>query len=471
MKPIVGTLSSMSTMIGGPGWWLASDGRWYPPETHPDYRRRTQEMWAASPAENPDQASAPLEMAAPGPIPPAFSLSNGPVDTAAQVGRTIMVEPARYLGGFAPEPETQDSSFLRCTEAGVQFRTRRGVAWVPWNDVWGMKVEGPDEVGRRFRENSQLSPAASGLAGRREGTAYVVALSGASEIVFEVGGTTPDELRHAMQPVLDRFGPGPAPSDLATSGLPASLTEVPVTEVPVPEASGPAPTDPSAWTVTADPATPGTAAESWAAPASAVESTAFGPGPGDAVQVFLDNAAAQGLLEPLHGAADEESLRAATRALDAARSAADAALAAAAEAENAAESVHRFTVVRNSEAEIGELLVRCQRFIENAVTQAERQAYEIVAAARAEAGTILADASRRAGELQAQVQVQVQTLPPGPPPVISPETARELNSTIDGYIKVNNELMHELRLLSGSFGQLQEASAPPPAPQPSFPSP
>jgi hypothetical protein len=27
----------MSDVSHGPGWWLASDGKWYPPETHPDY--------------------------------------------------------------------------------------------------------------------------------------------------------------------------------------------------------------------------------------------------------------------------------------------------------------------------------------------------------------------------------------------------------------------------------------------------
>jgi hypothetical protein len=25
----------MSDQQQGPGWWLASDGRWYPPESHP----------------------------------------------------------------------------------------------------------------------------------------------------------------------------------------------------------------------------------------------------------------------------------------------------------------------------------------------------------------------------------------------------------------------------------------------------
>jgi uncharacterized RDD family membrane protein YckC len=27
----------MSDVSGGPGWWMASDQKWYPPETHPDY--------------------------------------------------------------------------------------------------------------------------------------------------------------------------------------------------------------------------------------------------------------------------------------------------------------------------------------------------------------------------------------------------------------------------------------------------
>jgi hypothetical protein len=28
----------MSDASGGPGWWHASDGKWYPPEQHPNYR-------------------------------------------------------------------------------------------------------------------------------------------------------------------------------------------------------------------------------------------------------------------------------------------------------------------------------------------------------------------------------------------------------------------------------------------------
>ena len=37
----------MSDTSQGPGWWLASDGRWYPPETHPDARQAV-EGWDAA---------------------------------------------------------------------------------------------------------------------------------------------------------------------------------------------------------------------------------------------------------------------------------------------------------------------------------------------------------------------------------------------------------------------------------------
>ena len=436
----------MSTMIGGPGWWLASDGRWYPPETHPDYHRRTQ---AAAPDEAPAplaQASAPLEMAAAGPIPPAFALPNGLLDPSAQMGRTIMVEPARYLGGFAPEPETQDSSFLRCTEAGLQFRTRRGVAWVPWRDVSGMEVQGPAEMSRRFRVSPQLAPSLFGFAGRREGTAYVVALSGTSEIVFEVTGTTPDELRSAMQPVLDRFSTEPVP------GAPGAVETEAGNEVGNEVGAG---NEVGIWAVGDERAS------------GAVEPA--GSGAQDAVERLLAGASAQGLLLPLHAAADGDSLRAASEALDAARSAAAAATQAAAAAERAAETVSRFTAARTTEAEIDQLLARCREFVHGAIADAERQAQEIVSAARAEADAIVADASRRAEELALPAAAPAI----GAPPVLSPESARELNSTIDGYIRVNNELMHELRLLSGTFGQMHEAveHTADQSPEPSYPNP
>jgi len=48
----------ISDVSQGPGWWLASDGRWYPPETHPQYR--------AAPTTVAEPGSAPTNVAEPG---------------------------------------------------------------------------------------------------------------------------------------------------------------------------------------------------------------------------------------------------------------------------------------------------------------------------------------------------------------------------------------------------------------------
>jgi hypothetical protein len=51
----------MSDVPNGPGWWQASDGRWYPPESHPGY----QPPLAAPPAPT-SYATPPTPYAAPG---------------------------------------------------------------------------------------------------------------------------------------------------------------------------------------------------------------------------------------------------------------------------------------------------------------------------------------------------------------------------------------------------------------------
>ena len=37
-----------SAQVPGPGWWLASDGNWYPPETHPNAAPAGPDWWLAS---------------------------------------------------------------------------------------------------------------------------------------------------------------------------------------------------------------------------------------------------------------------------------------------------------------------------------------------------------------------------------------------------------------------------------------
>lgn len=105
----------MSDISRGPGWWRASDGRWYPPETHPNYRRPSTQSpgpgwWIASdgnwypPETHPDNRPAP-EAAPTATIPAERTL---PVTTVA--AETRRRPPRRTVG----------------TDLGNVWRQRRG---------------------------------------------------------------------------------------------------------------------------------------------------------------------------------------------------------------------------------------------------------------------------------------------------------------------------------------------------------
>jgi hypothetical protein len=78
----------MSDFARGPGWWLASDQKWYPPESHPDARIPVQVSQASSPhtPETSDVAAAPSWNQSQGaqghPAVPPTAMFYGPPETA-----------------------------------------------------------------------------------------------------------------------------------------------------------------------------------------------------------------------------------------------------------------------------------------------------------------------------------------------------------------------------------------------------
>lgn len=91
----------MSDVFEGPGWWMASDGKWYPPERHPDasYRERF-----AGPVETPTLP------AVDSPDPEA---SETP-DSHARTESTPEPEPE-------PEPEQSETYTIEIEESAGQF--------------------------------------------------------------------------------------------------------------------------------------------------------------------------------------------------------------------------------------------------------------------------------------------------------------------------------------------------------------
>ncbi|MEY2436265.1 MAG: hypothetical protein QOF97_1101 [Acidimicrobiaceae bacterium] len=91
----------MSDATQGPGWWQASDGKWYPPEQHPEFTSPTQPVESVPPGPPvapvaPTQAMAPVP-APPGPpgppVPPpgAPIAAGGPPPGAGSRGKVIAI--------------------------------------------------------------------------------------------------------------------------------------------------------------------------------------------------------------------------------------------------------------------------------------------------------------------------------------------------------------------------------------------
>ena len=120
----------MSETAPGPTWWQASDGRWYPPELHPD-RRNAPPSSAPSPGPPPAPSPAPSPAglpplpavgAAPSagrpPVPePSVATGSGPGSTAVRTAYPYPVRP-----GFGDAPIGAGTGFV----AGVSNQTAIG---------------------------------------------------------------------------------------------------------------------------------------------------------------------------------------------------------------------------------------------------------------------------------------------------------------------------------------------------------
>jgi hypothetical protein len=106
--------------------------------------------------------------------------------------------------------------------------------------------------------------------------------------------------------------------------------------------------------------------------------------------------------------------------------------------------------IRNTEAEIGRLFVRAQAHVDESIDKAHAQAHQIVSQAQLEAARIVEQAHLQAAEIVEQARRSA---------ILQPEAVTRLSSTIEGFARMNNELVREL-------SQLRESLAPMAAAEP-----
>ncbi|MGA2520917.1 MAG: hypothetical protein ABSG81_08900 [Acidimicrobiales bacterium] len=110
---------------------------------------------------------------------------------------------------------------------------------------------------------------------------------------------------------------------------------------------------------------------------------------------------------------------------------------------------------RRIEEQIGQLFVRAQDFVDRAIGEAEELGRNMLAEAEFEASRIVAAARDEASRLVIEAQNEAERTNK-----IPPEAVRQLQATIDGFGRVNNELLRELSALNRSIATQVEQPTP-----------
>jgi uncharacterized RDD family membrane protein YckC len=106
----------MSDVSQGPGWWMASDGRWYPPHLHPS---------VINLPPPPPQSNDVLQTQA------AYSASGAQYPSEPQAWSPPTAQ-GTYPPGYGPPPGAPLAPDLRYSDARVRFDAVTHLALAPW---------------------------------------------------------------------------------------------------------------------------------------------------------------------------------------------------------------------------------------------------------------------------------------------------------------------------------------------------
>lgn len=119
----------MSDQPRGDGWWQASDGRWYPPELHPDDGRS---QTLPPPANEQSEALAPPSIDPLLPPSGASQQVSSPSTTSPADEPTEFGPPQAALSGAPPEYGTSAPTATEPTTPETEPATSNRPGWVPW---------------------------------------------------------------------------------------------------------------------------------------------------------------------------------------------------------------------------------------------------------------------------------------------------------------------------------------------------
>ncbi len=166
---------------------------------------------------------------------------------------TLRVPETHYLGGWQGHEKTytgkmSDSNSVVVNKAGINYSKFKTVFTIPWEDIVGLEVEGPDQAQRRLTATRMVGLGVFALAAPKKSKIAIllVSLRNGDVAVFQTEKMTALELKGKLTPVSSQVNRA---QDRATSEAPAAVTDQvatppPPMPPPPPKAATPAPPPP-----------------------------------------------------------------------------------------------------------------------------------------------------------------------------------------------------------------------------------
>lgn len=179
----------------GDGWWQASDGKWYPPEQHPDATASGPAAGSETPAEQPQTEPTPAAAGSPPPAapptaPPAATAAGGSGGGGKRIIIGVIVVVALAAAGFAA------LTFLGDDEASASEVTLESIGDAGQNPYTDSLAPAPSASLSDFAENGAPEGAQLADFGTDEGSGYRTADGGVPGVF---GGTLDEESCDAGQ--------------------------------------------------------------------------------------------------------------------------------------------------------------------------------------------------------------------------------------------------------------------------------
>lgn len=129
----------------------------------------------------------------------------------------------KYLGGHPHHPKPGKLNVnVVLDDAGVRCVGMRELFRIPWSDVAGLDAEGREQAQSRVTATRLVTLGVFALAAKKkQKSAYLtVALKAGGEVLFQVDGATPQELRGRIAPALALVTGTPPPAATVSIGDP-----------------------------------------------------------------------------------------------------------------------------------------------------------------------------------------------------------------------------------------------------------